>query len=195
MIEFVAEEAELSLRDHTFSDIIQKVIVKSNKSEVPKKDVANIYRELPQVNVQCVKDFLVHNFFFTDNTRTKYDFSKLVIFNLLYSGGDDTDKANYLFRMLENTKNNLVQNHDQKLATSIEYLTVIPCIVVGETLLSQRRFKDNEDDEAEFQELLSLYTTNSNMLREFANQLIGTCLFPSSSEKTSLTRADFLTRL
>lgn len=136
MIEFVAEEAELSLRDHTFSDIIQKVIVKSNKSEVPKKDVANIYRELPQVNVQCVKDFLVHNFFFTDNTRTKYDFSKLVIFNLLYSGGDDTDKANYLFRMLENTKNNLVQNHDQKLATSIEYLTVIPCIVVGETLLS-----------------------------------------------------------
>ena len=50
-----------------------------------------------------IKNFLIQDFFYTDNTRQKYDFNKVVLFNLLYSGGKDLEKANFLYNMIENT--------------------------------------------------------------------------------------------
>jgi hypothetical protein len=105
----------------------------------------------------------------------------------LYSGGKDVEKSNFLFNVLENTSSSCVHNHSQKLTSTVEHLTYIPCIVVGETLNSARRFQ-SEDDDNDFQELLSLYSTNSNMIKEFANHIISMYLFPSSEEKQYLMR-------
>jgi len=75
-----------------------------------------------------------------------------------------------------------VHNHSSKLVTTIEFLAYIPCVVVGEILNASRRFQV-EGDDIDFQELLSLYTTNSNMLREFAVLMISTFMFPLNQEK------------
>ena len=84
-----------------------------------------------------------------------------------------------------------MHNHSHKLINTIENLAYIPCVAVGENLNSARRFQSDAEDQ-EFQELLSLYSTNSNMLKEFAIHIISTYLFSSAEEKQYLVRADFL---
>ena len=56
---------------------------------------------------------------------------------MLYSGGSDFDKSNFLFSMLESVKTgSIVYSHSVKLLTTIEHLTSITSIVVGEILVS-----------------------------------------------------------
>ncbi len=64
----------------------------------------------------------------------KYDFIKVMLFNLLYSGGRDVDKADLLYRLLKNEKTQLIQYRSPKLLSAIETLGMIPCILVGEAL-------------------------------------------------------------
>lgn len=170
--------------------MIEKVLLASNKGEVPKKEIIQIYKSLHQVNPNAIKNFMIQDFFFVDNTRQKYDFNKIVLFNLLYSGGKDSEKANFLFNVIENTSSSAVHNHSQKLLSTLENLTYISCIAVGEIIHSTRRFQSSGED-SDFQELLSLYSTNANMLREFANQVSSLYLFPSSDDKQYLMRKDF----
>ena len=196
LLEFVSEESKLGLKDIHCIDMIEKVIeASSSKGEIPKKDLIKIYKSNQEaVNQKVLQNFLVQEFFFTDNLRHKYDFNKVVLFNLLYTGGSETEKANMLFNVVENTTSNCVHNHSNKLITTLEHLAYIPCIAVGENLNSARRFQ-TDDDDLEFQELLSLFSTNSNMLHEFALHIINACLFPSMDEKQYLNRTDFQAKL
>lgn len=136
-----------------------------------------IYRET--LNPQEVKQYLVQDFFFTDNTRSKYSYNKVATFNLLYAGGSESDKANFLFNLMESgspASSQVIQTHSQRLLSILETLTFIPCIVVGEILKIQGRFESQEEDE--FLELLALYSTNAHMLKEFALHLEQTYIFP-----------------
>jgi hypothetical protein len=90
-----------------------------------------------------------------------------LLFCVLYSGGTDDAKSDFLFTLIENTTSGYVTNHSPKLLLALEYLANIPCIQVGELLNASRRFT-SDADEQEFEELFSLYATNSNMLKEFA---------------------------
>jgi hypothetical protein len=117
-----------------------------------------------------MKNYLIQDFFFTDNTRVKYEANKIIFFNLLYSGGKDTDKANFLFNLIENKSSSCVHNNSQNLLLALEHLTTITCILVGEIINTGRRFS-SDNDEQEFEELFSLYNTNSNMLKEFSIHL------------------------
>ena len=83
---------------------------------------------------------MIQDFFFVDSSRQKYDFNKIVLFNLLYSGGKEIEKANFLFNVIENTSTSAVHNHSHKLLNTLENLTYISCIVVGEIINSVRRF-------------------------------------------------------
>jgi len=66
---------------------------------------------------------------------------------------------------------------------------------VAEIINSTRRFSSAHED-SEFQELFGLYATNSNMLREFANQVASVYLFPySADDRQYLMREDFLRRM
>ncbi len=77
------------------------MIIAANKdNEIPKKSVIQIYKSLNSVNKKAIRSYLVQDFFFTDEQRTKYDLKKIIIFNLLYSGGKDGDKANFLFNLV-----------------------------------------------------------------------------------------------
>lgn len=42
----------------------------------------------------------MQQFFFTDSTRENYDFSKVQLFNILYSGGNEAYKANFFFKLV-----------------------------------------------------------------------------------------------
>jgi hypothetical protein len=169
LIEYISEEVKLGMRNVHCLDMVEKVLLASNNEELSKKDVVHIYRSIEAVNHQAVKHFLVQDFFFTDNTRQKYDFTKIVVFNLLYSGGKDSEKANFLFNLIESTtaKTSAVHIHSPKMLKTLEYLTFIPTIAVGEILNAERRF-DSESEEQDFLELLALYGTNAYMLNEFA---------------------------
>jgi hypothetical protein len=65
--------------------------------------LVELYKSMPDIDSSIIKDFLIQDFFYTDNTRQKYDFNKVVLFNLLYSGGKDLEKSNFLYNMIENT--------------------------------------------------------------------------------------------
>lgn len=130
---------------------------------------------------------MIQDFFFTDNTRIKYEANKIILFNLLYSGGADTDKANFLFNIIENKSSSCVHNNSQNMLLALEHLTTITCILVGEILNTNRRFS-SDNDESEFEELFDLYTKNSNMIKEFAIHLASMYLFPSHEDKQYLMR-------
>ena len=70
----------------------------------------------------------------------KYDFFKVMLFNLLYSGGRDADKADLLYRLVKSEKTHYIHNRSQKLLSAIETLTIIPCILVGEAFGQNSRF-------------------------------------------------------
>lgn len=69
-----------------------------------------------------------------------------MLFNLLYSGGKDEEKANFLFNIVESTQSSAVYNHSQKLISTLENVTYISTIAVGEILNSSRRFTSEADD-------------------------------------------------
>ena len=199
LLEFVSEEAKIGLKEQSCIAMIEKVLLASNKGEIPKKEIIQIYRALaPQgVNQTSIKNFLIQDFFFTDNTRQKYDFNKVILFNLLHAGGKEEEKASFLFNMVESSQSvAAVYNHSQKLISTLENLTYIATIAVGEILNSTRRFTSEADD-SDFQELLALYSTNGNMLREFSNHLSSLYLFPVTltEEKQYLNRQEFLKRI
>lgn len=105
------------------------------------------------------------------------------------------EKANFLFNVVENSQSSAVHNHSQKLISTLEHITYISAIAVGEILNSVRRFTSDSDD-SDFQELLSLYSTNANMLREFSNHICSLYLFPSTlDDKQYMQRAEFLKRM
>ena len=115
--------------------MVERVILVSKKGvEIPYKDVTSIYKSIKQVNANKILQFIVSDFFFTDNTRLRYDFNKIILFNLLYTGGKDSDKANFLFNLLENAETNTVHIHSKKLISTVEGLTYIPSMIVGEIL-------------------------------------------------------------
>lgn len=185
LLEFVGQEAKLGLRDVEAFEILEKLIqAAQNRDEINKKEVVRIYRET--LNPQEVKQYLVQDFFFTDNTRSRYSYSKVAVFNLLYAGGTETDKANFLFNLMESgspASTQVIQTHSQKLLTVLEILTFIPCITVGEILKVQSRFESGQEED-EFIELLALYSTNAHMIKEFALHLESTYIFPVTFQST-----------
>lgn len=92
------------MRKIQFNYIMEEVLLISTKNEIPKKSLVELYKSMPDIDSSIIKDFLIQDFFFTDNTKQKYDFVKIVLFNILYSGGTEQDKADYLFKMLENSQ-------------------------------------------------------------------------------------------
>lgn len=78
----------------------------------------------------------------------------------------------------------------------IEYLVHIPTICVGEILQTSNKRWPSDQEEKEFEELMMLYTTNANTLREFAKNLINQVLFQSAPiDKQYLRIEDFIVKM
>jgi len=77
------------------------MFIVSNKISISVSSLIDIYKQLAQSS-NVLRDYMNQDFFFTDNTRTKYDFKKVMIFNILYAGGSLQEKANFLFNVITN---------------------------------------------------------------------------------------------
>lgn len=77
------------------------------------------------------------------------------------------------------------------MTQSLEYLIIIPCIIVGNSLAKKGKLVSATDKE-EFEDLLNLYSTNPSMMREFSKTLSSTYLYPSSEERLELTKDEFI---
>lgn len=180
LLEFTTEESKIGLRNLQVLEMLEKIILVSTKEEIAKKEVVQIYKQLgTNINQESVRVFLTQPYFFTDNTMLKYDFYKVVLFNLLYCGGKDSDKINFLYGILETTSSSSIHNNSSKVVATLETITQICCIVVGEILVFSKKFH-NQKEEPEFEELLAVYQTNQSIMKEFCNVLISTYLFPQS---------------
>jgi hypothetical protein len=58
----------------------------------------------------------------------------MILFNLLYAGGKEEDKLNFFFSIIETASSSAVENNSPRLIKTIENLTYIPCIAIGEIL-------------------------------------------------------------
>ena len=69
---------------------------------------------------------------------------------------------------------------------AIEYMTIITCIVMSDALLKENELFSDEEDDLQFEELHKLYTTNHLIIKEFAQYINETLLFPSSRDSEEI---------
>jgi hypothetical protein len=147
LIEFVQEEAKIGIKEYPCIELVEKVLLVANKSEIPKQSLIELYQELDRSSSYLLKHYMSQEFFFTDNTRTRYSFPRVMLFNILYSGGKEGDKANFLYNMIESTSSGCVHNNSQRLVSTLEDLVMIPCNIVGEIINSSRTFSTEQEEE------------------------------------------------
>jgi len=63
-----------------------------------------------------------------------------MLFNILYSGGLEADKAYFLYKLCESPDTQIVHNHSPQLMQTLEQLSKIPTIILGTILGQQRTF-------------------------------------------------------
>jgi hypothetical protein len=68
-LEFVSEESKLGMRKIQFNFIMEEVLLVSTKNEIPKKSLVELYKSMSDIDSSIIKDFLIQDFFFTDNTK------------------------------------------------------------------------------------------------------------------------------
>lgn len=68
-MEFVSEESKLGMRKIQFNFIMEEVLLVSTKNEIPKKSLVELYKSMSDIDSSIIKDFLIQDFFFTDNTK------------------------------------------------------------------------------------------------------------------------------
>lgn len=86
------------------------------------------------------------DFFFTNNTRLKYDVKKILLFNILYCGGKEEDKASLLYDLIENKQQGAVINNSKVLLRALEILIYIPCIIIGQLVNSTKHFPSDIEE-------------------------------------------------
>lgn len=59
LLEFVTEESKIGLKEVKFLEMVEKVLLASNKGEVPKQEIIQIYKQTESVNNNVIKNFLV----------------------------------------------------------------------------------------------------------------------------------------
>ena len=166
-------------------------MIVSNKNEIPRQKLKDTFQGIKKVDPKQVEAFIGQDYFFTDNNRSKYDFTKIMTFNLLYSGGGDSEKANIFFKLVEDPKTSLVDNKSFKLIKVIENIVIISCLIVSDILEENRKF-EGDSNLKNFQDLRQLYSTNNGIIRDFAFSMIDTYVFPSLEQRPSLLKQDFM---
>lgn len=93
----------------------------------------------PAINQSIIKSYFQSSYFCAvtsagDKIKLRFDFTKVMLFNLLYTGGKDRDKIGFLYKLCENANSHYIHSHSQKLQSVIECLIYIPCVLVSEIM-------------------------------------------------------------
>ena len=86
LLEFTKEESNLKLKDIPLFDIMNDIFAWNKDFQIPRKDLFELFKKYPKLNQLAVKNFLIQNYFYTDNTGQFFDFLKIICFALLYCG-------------------------------------------------------------------------------------------------------------
>lgn len=81
--------------------------------------------------------------------RQKYDFEKVMMFNLLYLGDNDIGKANLFHLIAQDQRSLMIENNSEstaKLIHAIESSLLICCVMVGDILESKQKFKGDKNE-------------------------------------------------
>lgn len=71
-------EHSLGMKSVDIIKLIEMVLKQSDSNnEIPKKELQQTYNKVKEINLGCLKKVLTQQFFFSDATRSKYDFSKI----------------------------------------------------------------------------------------------------------------------
>ena len=92
MIEFTLEESKLGMKDVHCYTLAEDVLKPSKRGEIAKNKLLKIYQDYFKDSYENIRFIIDQDFFTTDNTRQKYDVNRIMIFNLLYSGGEESEK-------------------------------------------------------------------------------------------------------
>jgi hypothetical protein len=165
-------------------EIQEKTLNTSASREVPKKELQQTYNQLERLNVKQIRKVLTQGFFFTDGSRAHYDSLKLQLFNIFYSGGDEAKKTQFLFQLMSSSQSGCITNRSQDLIEVLINMVEITCLVMSNGLVKSMgddiEIFEKEVDEILFDELLTLYSSNPLIRRDFAEYINDTLLFPAS---------------
>ena len=146
LIEFLNEETKLGLKEINVVEIMEKILNSAtNQREIDKSPVKDLFKDLAPGNMYVEKRFLKNGYFYANSNGNKFDLRKLQLFSLLYSGGKELDKINFLFNLAETPISGNIIYNSQKLLSCLEILTYIPCIIVGELVCQGSRFALEEE--------------------------------------------------
>lgn len=76
----------------------------------------------------------------------------------------------------------------------LENLILIPTVISGDIVEALKGF-NSELEKDEFDEMIKLYTTNCNMIKEFAVTLANDVFFPSINDADILMRGQFMEKM
>lgn len=93
---------------------------------------------------------------------------------------------------MKDDKTGHIINLSPKLVSTLEYLSSIPSLIVGEIVSTNRKkYHNYDEDDVEFGDLMMLYKTNNDIAKHFAIYVINADLFPIDSNKQYLTKDEF----
>lgn len=101
LVEFMHFERSLGIHNVDIIKLIEMVLNHYSENEVPKKELQKTFNKLKEINLNQLKKVLTQQFFFTDQSRNYYDFSKIQLFNILYAGGNEAYKVNFFFKLVQ----------------------------------------------------------------------------------------------
>jgi hypothetical protein len=194
---FTEIEINLGLKEIPSIDITEKICLSSEKTYIETKKLGDLfanYKEYDEIkiNEKYLREYLLHEFFFYQ--KDKSELYKTLIFCCLLCGGSEIDKSGILYNLMENTVEQQVRNQDTKFMNVLENLVLIPTVITGDMVSVFRSFS-SELERDEFNEIIKLYTTNCNMVKEFAIHLANEILFPSIKAGNSLMRHQFIEKM
>ena len=105
---------------------------------VPRNVVERIFEFSEEDNGQWSNSVLhscLRMQFFKEDSQDMYDFDKLALFCILYSGEDYNKKATLLFELMIGPEN-VIQQRGSKVKHIFSYLTVIACVITAEFIHS-----------------------------------------------------------
>ena len=73
---------------HELIGALTQLQMTANGNEIKKKELQLTFNKFPALNKHGLKLVLTKNFFFADDGREYYDFTKVQFYNLLYCNGD-----------------------------------------------------------------------------------------------------------
>jgi hypothetical protein len=169
---FQQEEGSINLKSIETVDFVNTIKIVAVKNALTFKQCKKIYNK-HSVESSFMKKFMKEAFFcHKSGIQDLINCEKFLLFNLLYTGGTNEEKADILFSLLEDDGSMLIQNHSEQLVETLTNLLYIPTVMMGNMVSYYSDFQ-SDYSKCEFDKLFKLFTTNKDIVNDFALNIVG----------------------